>query len=247
MIGVTALRAIAAAWLRYDQHCDTILFERPETIWGRPDVFGIRADGRATEIEIKVSVSDFKADTKKAKNLDYGGWGQNAPHLFYYIVPAKLTDKILLLMQDAKYKGKGLLSHHPKAINGWTKLPLVEIKRRATRNPNAGLETWKGYPVGRDMAGTICSLAKEIAHLQSTANKSLFKRIVKLRALLWDIKWLWAGCGGCHKFKGMGAYHAENASDVFKRLTAEFSSEPAPEMKSCNHADGTLFETSAGK
>ena len=78
------------------------------------DVLAVEKDGRITEIEVKVSVADFKADFKKPKHkifehattLKESVWDKKfafVPHLFYFAVPESIVPDVLPLLMGKPY------------------------------------------------------------------------------------------------------------------------------------------------
>ena len=62
--------------------------------WWECDIWGVTKAGRVVEWEIKLSMSDLRADTKKARGLgrkhDVITTDRHAPSRFWYVVPAEL-------------------------------------------------------------------------------------------------------------------------------------------------------------
>lgn len=58
------------------------------------DVFILKNNGYIIEIEIKISVSDFKADSKKTIKHETLVNGIYKPNKFFYCIPESLVDKI---------------------------------------------------------------------------------------------------------------------------------------------------------
>lgn len=78
------------------------------------DVFILKNNGYIIEVEIKISVSDFKADVKKTVKHETLVNGIYKPNKFFYCVPESLVDKIDI----PKYAGllvvsttKGIYTH----------------------------------------------------------------------------------------------------------------------------------------
>jgi hypothetical protein len=82
------------------------------------DVLVIDKSGTITEIEVKVSLQDFKADFRKpkhnifehAKSLKEGKWDRKlefVPHYFYFAVPESIVTDVLPLLMNRPY---GLIS-----------------------------------------------------------------------------------------------------------------------------------------
>lgn len=96
-----SLEFMALSWLRFEKKCPAAMYERcPRYYLGQPDVLGITANKYLLEIEIKRSVSDFRANAKKphialrdapnATDVDRARW----PKQFWYLVPHELVDRI---------------------------------------------------------------------------------------------------------------------------------------------------------
>ena len=70
--------------------------------WGEADLIAITKSGYLTEGEVKLSITDFKADRKKKKfNSGHKDWTKDIRR-HYYIVPEKLKDECLELLKDSK-------------------------------------------------------------------------------------------------------------------------------------------------
>lgn len=118
------MKAIAASWLRYDRKCPLVTFERGLDYNSNPDVMAVNPSRFLVEIEIKISMSDFRADAKKSKwqwRERYGSRGR--PKFFYYFVPMELVEKV---KQELK-PGHGLLTvKRPDKLMSITGLPELD-------------------------------------------------------------------------------------------------------------------------
>ena len=65
------------------------------------DMFIVKNNGYIYEIEIKISVSDFKADLKKTKKHQSLQSGNFIPNKFFYCIPEAIKDQVTL----PKYAG----------------------------------------------------------------------------------------------------------------------------------------------
>lgn len=113
----------------------------PNISWGfgihEIDLFLMRPSGIVTEVEIKISVSDFKKDfTKRHNHVDK----QNRVSEFYYALPLSILDKCLEFIpenagiitceryidykKESKIRTK--LYREPKKIKGSRKLTIEE-------------------------------------------------------------------------------------------------------------------------
>ena len=90
------LELMAMQWLRWDRRCMIVLTERSPRQWvcGRPDVLGITCARYLIEIEIKRSLSDFRADAKKSSRLNRMHYLKKHPKQFYYLIPRELLPSV---------------------------------------------------------------------------------------------------------------------------------------------------------
>jgi len=101
------LEFLAMSWLRFEKRCPVALFERsPRPHHGKPDVLGISQDRYLLEIEIKRSLSDFKANGKKlciqSRNaiLSRGFECDMWPLYYWFLVPSSLVASIEPLLPE---------------------------------------------------------------------------------------------------------------------------------------------------
>ena len=92
-----SLELAAMRWLWLEQKCLVVLEERtPSYQMGQPDVLGITRGRYMTEIEIKRSVSDFRADARKShrhpNRRNY--YIKQQPRQFYYLMTVALAEKV---------------------------------------------------------------------------------------------------------------------------------------------------------
>lgn len=97
-------RYIAACWLKLEKRCLLVMHERSPRTWhcGIPDVFGVNANRFTFEIEIKRSMSDFRANSKK-RHIQHGRFSDNglvaakhlemAPKQFWFLVTEDMVEK----------------------------------------------------------------------------------------------------------------------------------------------------------
>lgn len=103
---------IRFALARYFNYLDHLMMTEWEIDGGIADMLFISRAGYATEIEIKISVSDWKADQNKGK------FDRERPHVarFFYAVPEELADKVPVTIPSYAgilivRSGKGLKYH----------------------------------------------------------------------------------------------------------------------------------------
>lgn len=150
------LRAAVAAWLRYDRRCPIIAFERAPWPWsqGRPDVMAITAHRHWIEVEIKMTIRDWRADAAKHK-----WWGElDPPRQFYYAVPPDLE----AWGPEMCANGAGLLM--PCGYSDQYGVFSLRVARKATIHPSAPRVPLREIiDAVKDMSGTLAGLAGEIA------------------------------------------------------------------------------------
>lgn len=97
------LELAAMRWLWLEKNCHYVLEQRsPRYHLGEPDVLGVTAGRFLIEIEIKRSVSDFKADASKHHRSESyrRQYSEFQPKQIYYLVPEKLVAKVLPLVPE---------------------------------------------------------------------------------------------------------------------------------------------------
>jgi hypothetical protein len=90
------LELMAMHWLRWERRCIAVIRERSPRSWpcGRPDVLGVTQARYLIEIEVKRSVSDFRADQSKASRRNRDLYPKRLPKQFYYFAPREVAEKI---------------------------------------------------------------------------------------------------------------------------------------------------------
>ena len=90
------LELMAMRWLWLERKCHYIVEQRsPRYRLGSPDVLGVTKDRYLVEIEIKRSVSDFRADFRKRHRINRDSNIADFPKQFYYLTPKELAEKLL--------------------------------------------------------------------------------------------------------------------------------------------------------
>jgi hypothetical protein len=110
---MASLEYLAGQFLRWEKKCFCVIRERcPRFGNGLPDVLGITKARYLYEIEIKRTLSDFKANADKHHIMVREGrvkinahyWRKDplkkAPKLFWYLVPSILVDKVQPLLPE---------------------------------------------------------------------------------------------------------------------------------------------------
>lgn len=151
-ISAEYLRACVAAYLRYDRQCPVVAFERGGHSWERPDVLALTKTRHWIEVEIKTSIADFRADSKKRKWI----LGDRDFRQFYYLVPPDLVDEVKPMVRQ----GLGLLSLSSDSYGG---LRIVKVVKPATVHPKAPRATARDMlRAVRAQSGTLCALSKSL-------------------------------------------------------------------------------------
>ena len=156
-VSFAVIRYAVSCWLRYARQCPIVSFERGGVghFWGHPDIFAVDKRRQTYDVEIKMSLSDFKADGHKEKFQPYAV-GAPRPTFFYYACRESLGEKISPLLPP----GAGLI-----VVNGFRESGQdgMEVRIAAKKFPGfepkmADLVSWV-----KDQSGTLCGLAKQIA------------------------------------------------------------------------------------
>lgn len=127
-----SLEYAALWWLAYEKKCHYVLEQRsPRYGLGSPDIIGVTQGRYLTEIEIKRSASDFRADAKKHHRINQITRREIRPRQLYYLMPEKLAVKML----DEIPEHAGLMT----VRNG----RYIKIIRNAPVNKESGKLTLK--------------------------------------------------------------------------------------------------------
>jgi hypothetical protein len=153
------LELMAMEWLRFGIGCPVALFERnPRNGLGNPDVLGISKAGYLYEIEIKRSVSDFRANALKHHLRDrYAGakddWRLKLyPKAFWFLVPHDMD--VLSITPEWAGLMRGPTDDEPQTV--------YVVKKAPRHNASERLSVKEMLRLGRCMANQIFSDAKQI-------------------------------------------------------------------------------------
>jgi hypothetical protein len=170
------LRAAAVMWLRYDRGCPVVSMERG-IVNCVPDVLGVTKQRELIEIEIKRTMSDFRANKKKhgmkarEKALGQCWW---IPKYFYFLVLPEMVEKVLAEIPDSD-TCVGVMSFPlnfakstmdptriavgEKVSHGYNGIPGLVVHRRCQADKRATKLTLKScISMSKHMAGTFSSL-----------------------------------------------------------------------------------------
>lgn len=161
-------RTLAYLWLRYEQGCYIITFERVPyggNYAAKPDVLGMNKRRRLLEVEIKVSLADMKNDLVKKHRMgvtaDVLRQNPTSPSRLYYFVPAHLVGDALELLPTYV----GILSPHPHLRDSHSGFPAVALHRRATALHDKPVSVRTAVDMVRDLSGTMASLLTEMTYI----------------------------------------------------------------------------------
>lgn len=95
------LTSAALFWLLTEKRCSLVTVERGFH-WGNPDALGVLPDRRLVEIEVKRTMSDFRANNKKThlQGFKSGTTSPGLPSIYYFLVPPQLVEKVLPELPD---------------------------------------------------------------------------------------------------------------------------------------------------
>jgi hypothetical protein len=139
-----ALKTFALSWLRFDRAYDLVCSEDPHR---NADAIGVDSeDGstRMTEIEVKVDMSDLKADIKKTTGRDglaltkheamvkigedEGKLKSSQPTQFYFLVPTEMLEKAKPYILE-NHPHAGILHANPNDLVRYKYNPIRTEKR----------------------------------------------------------------------------------------------------------------------
>lgn len=166
---MTDLEYHAARWLKWEKDCALVMLERsPRPMAGQPDVFGVTRARYALEIEVKRSVSDFRANAKKYHILNRcstvpevaARFAARAPKQFWFLVPPKLVSKIEGEVPDYA----GLLTLTGVQIQVVKKSPSNNLSERLSLKECAKLMNCAGNMIISLMASARTNLDRLDCH-----------------------------------------------------------------------------------
>jgi hypothetical protein len=97
-----SLETAAMRWLRWDRKYPIAICERsPRSVgFGQPDVLGVTKARYLIEIEIKRSMSDFRADATKLHRANRHLYLKQQAKQFYYLVPGRMEEAVAAALPD---------------------------------------------------------------------------------------------------------------------------------------------------
>ena len=174
-------RTLAFNWLRYEQGCSLITFERtPLETDGRPDVLGLLRNRQLVEVEIKVDLADMRHDaSKRHRRLVVQDIQRPAPgtaNYLYYLVPEEMVGPAL----EELPTHVGVISPNHAVRHGHTGMPTVALHRRAVQLHERRLSIRESLTMTAQMSGSMCSLSVELALVRLKCDQNVdFEPIVE--------------------------------------------------------------------
>lgn len=157
------LELMAMRWLRFEKRCRLAMFERsPRQAWcGQPDVLGVTDRRYLYEIEIKRSLSDFKANQRKPfHRLRTIGPSEfhdaKYPKMFWFLVPFELVDKVKPILPSWAGLLRGPTDGEIQTIWSVVKAPA--------NNKSVPLTTKECVYLSQQMSNQILSLVENLAN-----------------------------------------------------------------------------------
>lgn len=169
------VKASVASYFRYKRQFPLVSFERPISSYiSNPDVFVMDKKRMLIEIEVKVTMADFKKDCLK-RIWVYREEMPNRhpmPYQFYYAVPDKLREKAIEVINGWKAEGKkcgnvGLLTVKPCENIKFLCYNDVFVAKTAPRNMDSKRLSLKDVTkMVINQSATLCSCAKQVAKME---------------------------------------------------------------------------------
>lgn len=168
-------------WLRFGRQMPYSATEVEIGMY-RADVFGA-TENESIEIEVKISISDFKNDfkNKQSKHLKYQAgqdqWG-TVPNRVYFAVPEKLQVQALeILINQGPHYGLIVLTEDEYwAAVPWKRLKVVRRAKRLNKNK----------PTASFLKSVIARMSSEIAHFHmgQTMYSETMQRFKEISAMM---------------------------------------------------------------
>ena len=165
-ISVGSIKASVAAYWRYTRQCPLVALEANCQLesfsdGGQADVLVVTKERYLLEVEVKMTLDDFRRDREKLKHRSFrDGLVSYPTRLFYFAVPKELANKVTLAC-DQLYPYAGVIGcdgtgqdnidfyRQPKALWG-KKLTFPQILHMV-----------------REQSATVCRLARDLAEAKS--------------------------------------------------------------------------------
>ena len=160
------IKACVANYYRYQRQCPIVALEAWNYHYppNQPDVLVVDVKNRLIEVEVKVSLSDFKADRKKkiwqVREMNPNEW----PWQVYFAVPDVLVEKV----QPVLPEGCGLLEVSSK----WHEMYLLEravkcVVKAPTHKGKAKLSDHYLQTIIAAQSATLCRTLARLTRAKS--------------------------------------------------------------------------------
>ena len=167
MITSSDIKSVMLSHWRYKKQCPLVALEACAwEIGGTSDVLAVKENGLLIDIEVKLSISDFKADIKKMKHLYFAGSDSNQPTAyFYFAVPNKMADEIATLCTEL-YPYAGVIGTDGVTHGSNDHTQDVKYYRSAKRLEYTKLTLSEMAGIVKGLSATVCRLAKELQDIK---------------------------------------------------------------------------------
>jgi len=191
-INALGIKRLAAHYLRYDLVCPIIGLEVASSLastynnGGLADILAVSKQGYLIEVEVKISLSDMKADRKKPKHeyyrklceIPYNNkqrrWGkivevepeEYPTHMFYFAIPHRLLNNAKLLCEDM-YPYAGLLTDVTTVWSNQPSTTKMAVRREAKILNHRKLSLLEATRMAKGQSATIVRLLDQIAKMDN--------------------------------------------------------------------------------
>lgn len=149
-----------ALWLKLEKKCPLVLFEKtPRYGHGQPDVLGVNERRFIFEIEVKRTISDFRANAKKPHIINretLPEFAERFPRQFWYLLPLKLAEKIH--EEVPKWAGLLALTEEMQDAGYYTPLRIKSLKPAPTNQVSRKLSLAECARLLKNVGNEIFSL-----------------------------------------------------------------------------------------
>lgn len=155
---IWTFRAAAVQWLRYTRGCPLVAIERGLGPCN-PDVIGVEKSRFLTEVEIKRTMADFRANAQKQslKIRELCGKIYPIPKHFYFLVPVGMVDAVKAELPP----GAGLLSFGKPSPYGGVPEIMVLVSPKAAPLARR-LNARECVEMARAQSGSLFSVMKHL-------------------------------------------------------------------------------------
>lgn len=147
------LEVAGIRFLLWQKRCVMATMERGyDNGLGKPDILGLTPRREIIEVEIKVSVSDLRANSKKAIQQYFVTFPERGPNYFYYLVPKTLGEKAV---EIAEPHAGVLVLHHDEGFE-WS------VLRKPKRIHQRVIGLKRAAELMRNQSSTVLALTDKL-------------------------------------------------------------------------------------